>query len=65
MDIFNIFVTDENIITDHKTNSPIRFTVMKSRILALMVAATLTVSSIAQVDYQVVPLPQSIKMDKS
>lgn len=38
---------------------------MKSRLLAFMAAATLTVSSIAGVDYQVVPLPQSIKMDKS
>ena len=62
MHFFNTFATDENIITDHKT---IQSTFMKSRILALLAAATLTVSSIAKVDYQVVPLPQSIKMEKS
>ena len=62
MHFFNTFVTDETIITDHKT---IQSTFMKSRILALLAAATLTVSSIAKVDYQVVPLPQSIKMEKS
>ncbi len=62
MNKFNTFVTDFEKTQTTNTNQA---SIMKHTILTLLAAATITINSHAKVDYRVIPMPQSIQIDKS